>query len=291
MSEDIPASAAARCQVARHVNQQPTRTRAYTMGACFDAAIITASSTGWCSASRLRAQRARRQSFLAHAVTAASAELSANIGALPPEFGPRLRERAFDHARIGGRRWLEPFLANERAAAEQVYRGAADRFVALANEFLEVISSAGAEGFDQLPQRLPEETSFRVASRYYYRELTPLVRGTPLRATLDMLRPHRRMIVAARRDAAAYLKRLLEMNSKLVENDLTERILESRRRLEGEIHALLRSVISTAQRVLNRARLVHAGGTSAVEAAIARLDVLGDEVASMSRALDPVDTL
>ena len=76
------------------------------------------------------------------------------------------------------------------------------------------------------------------------------------------------------RAAAAYLDSVLRMNCTLVANDLDERVLESRRLLEGEIQKTLQQVTASATRALPQARAAHAAGASAIAAALARLDGL-----------------
>jgi hypothetical protein len=89
------------------------------------------------------------------------------------------------------------------------------------------------------------------------------------------------------RDAGEFLDLLLETNSERVRNDLDNRVAESRRRLETEIRTMLRELSTTAERALGRAREAHAAGAPSVAASIARLEVIGAELAGMSANSTP----
>jgi hypothetical protein len=60
------------------------------------------------------------------------------------------------------------------------------------------------------------------------------------------------------------------------------RVLESRHWLETEIRILLREVTAVAERALDHARKLQAEGATAVDTALARLDALEAEVASLA---------
>lgn len=221
---------------------------------------------------------ARREAFLARVGPEAAAELDRTIDAIPACPGPTLRSRALAAARAIGRQRLEPWLQEEQRAAEAAYRDIADHFVTLANDFLAQVHRGGGEYLDRLPTRIGNEAGFRVPSRYYFHQLHPLVYGSPLRTLLDALRPSARERAVVRRDAAAYLQDLLSMNTTLVQNDLDQRVVESRQRLEAQIQGLLRGVYVAVERALDRARAAHAVGTQAVAAALAHLDALRQRV-------------
>jgi hypothetical protein len=67
-------------------------------------------------------------------------------------------------------------------------------------------------------------------------------------------------------------------SSARVANDLTERTLESRRRLEAEIRSILDHAAASAARALERARSSQQEGTIAVAREIAQLDHLHERV-------------
>lgn len=226
---------------------------------------------------------ARRTAFLDRAIPAAAAELDAAIDALPQR-GLSLRTAALAAARDIGRRWVEPWLAEEQRAAESAYRGIADHFVTLSNDFLHQVHQRGGEYLDRLPTAIDNETGFRVPSRYYFHQLLPLVYGSPLRITLDVLSPASRQREVVQRDARKYLTDLLGMNTTLVQNDLDQRVTDSRQRLEAQIQGLLRSVYTAVERALERARAAHAAGEQAVAAALAELAQLRSRVQALAPA-------
>jgi uncharacterized protein (UPF0335 family) len=68
-----------------------------------------------------------------------------------------------------------------------------------------------------------------------------------------------------------------------VQNDILNRVQESRGRLEVEIRKLLHEVSRIAVEALTHAREARAAGAAAVEAAVARLDRLECEVSDLSK--------
>jgi peptidoglycan hydrolase CwlO-like protein len=73
----------------------------------------------------------------------------------------------------------------------------------------------------------------------------------------------------------------LEVNSSRVQNDVLNRIQESRDRLQVEIRKLLHQVSRIAEQALDRARKVKEEGTPAVQSAIDRLDRLERNVSAL----------
>src|SRR5437868_2832976 len=72
--------------------------------------------------------------------------------------------------------------------------------------------------------------------------------------------------------AQSFLHRLLETNAARVENDLKQRLCANRERLESEIRFTLAEAIRTAERAMERARIVQAEGQDAVRLAVRRLE-------------------
>ncbi|MGP8187899.1 MAG: hypothetical protein ACLQKY_17700, partial [Terracidiphilus sp.] len=77
------------------------------------------------------------------------------------------------------------------------------------------------------------------------------------------------------------LSHLLEVNSARVQNDVLNRIQESRDRLEVEIRKLLHEVSRIAEQALDRARKVKEDGEPAVQSAIERLNRLERDVSAL----------
>jgi hypothetical protein len=82
-------------------------------------------------------------------------------------------------------------------------------------------------------------------------------------------------------DAREFLQHLLEVNSSRVQNDVLNRIQESRGRFEVEIRKLLHEVSHIAVQALDRARKVKEEGTPAVQSAIERLDRLERDLSAL----------
>jgi hypothetical protein len=70
----------------------------------------------------------------------------------------------------------------------------------------------------------------------------------------------------------------LEINSARIQNDVLNRIQDSRGRLEAEIRRLLHEISRIAEQALDRARRVKEEGAPAVESAIERLSRLERDV-------------
>ena len=84
-------------------------------------------------------------------------------------------------------------------------------------------------------------------------------------------------------DAREFLRHLLETNIARVQNDVLNRIQESRDRLEVEIRKLLHEISRTAEQALERARRVKQEGAPAVQAALERLNQLERAVSALSK--------
>jgi polyhydroxyalkanoate synthesis regulator phasin len=84
------------------------------------------------------------------------------------------------------------------------------------------------------------------------------------------------------RDAGAYLEGLLTSNSARIQNDLIERVRESRRRLEAEIRERLSTALILAEEAFARARTRHAAGAAAVRAEIETLETLRRAVENLA---------
>jgi GTP-binding protein EngB required for normal cell division len=216
-----------------------------------------------------------RDGFLSSALEPAERELVAEIDAAAAGASRRpLRARARDAAAGIARRRLDAWLASEQPAAEALYRGAAERFLALGNEFLRRFVEHAELGPETFPAELGPEAGFRAKSRLFYTELLAVAQPSLLSWVLDRVRTPGALRRAVGRDAAAYLERLLFSNSARIQNDLIERVRESRRRLEAEIRSRLLEAVQSAVSALERAKARHAEGEASVAAEIGRLDGL-----------------
>jgi len=101
---------------------------------------------------------------------------------------------------------------------------------------------------------------------------------SPLGWLLDLLSPPGMARRQIEREASDRVERLLHTNATRVMNDLDERVLESRRRLEGELQEYLRGVYASAERALQRARSRWKTGQAAVQTEVERLKALRSRV-------------
>jgi hypothetical protein len=224
-----------------------------------------------------------RDAFLARAVPAARAELSAALATAGMPRGNALRRHAFSLAQDIYRHWVDRWRAEEQPAAERAYRDATERFVSMANVFLERLAASGDSALAAaMPRTLDPEIGFRTKGRLHYTEILSLTARSPLDWLGDLIRSRPAAVRALQQRAGAYLEHLLTTNAARVANDLDDRVLESRRRLESEVRARLRAVSESADRALHAARVEQEAGAPAVRAALARLDHLRGEVRSLA---------
>lgn len=228
---------------------------------------------------RLNAEFAlRREHFLAEAVPQAKRELDEQLHALAKERGPALRHHGNALAQEIYRKWVERWRTSELPIAELMYREAAGRFVELANGFLAQLAHSGNPELARLPRALEAESGFRVRSGLYYTEMMTLTTRSPFAWLVDLLRSAGSMRRSTEKSAAEYLERLLAANTARVRSDFDERVLESRRRLEAEVRALLRDVYASAERALAGTRARLAAGEEAVQSELRRLATLRGSV-------------
>lgn len=239
----------------------------------------------------------RRDAFLTETTPAAATELRTRIPGRLNEGTASLREQAFGLARHIAQDCLAPWFRSEEKFAEDLYRETTARFVELVNGFLAGVRETAAEGAHrsgesheadhggldpELAQALSAATAaresehgFRTASRFYFHDVESLVRATsPLPRLTDLLRPRAATVRDVERRAVWYLEQLLQINTTRVRNDVDERIIDSGRRLEAELRSVLRDVLASAERSLERARVVRAQGSERVTTEIHRLESL-----------------
>jgi len=210
--------------------------------------------------------------FLARAIPLAREELLTATRRLQG-YREQVRRQALRLAQDIALRWVDQWLAEAAPAAENLYRGAAERFAGLANDFLQRLATS-KEAFTSLPRAVNLDLGFRTPSRLYYTELMHLTGRSPQRWLLDQLSPPGMARRRIEREANDRVERLLQTNATRVMNDLDERVLESRRRLEGEVQEYLRAVYASAERALQRARSRWKTGQAAVQTAMERLQAL-----------------
>jgi GTP-binding protein EngB required for normal cell division len=223
----------------------------------------------------------RHKRFFNSAWTESEAEFGAEVPSIPLGFGPHYRRRVMYLAQEVSRRRVMPWLKVEQEEGERQYSAVALRFVEMGNNFLKKLADAGLSELTRMPHALDPEKGLRVRSRFIFEEFIGTAQPpSPLRWLADVFLP----LVGGRKhitnEAREFLRHLLEVNSARVQNDVLNRILESRDRLEVEIRKLLHEISRIAVQALDRARKVKEEGTPAVQSAIERLNRLEREVSA-----------
>jgi hypothetical protein len=224
----------------------------------------------------------RHREFLRSSWIKTEREFEQALPAIPDGFGPHYRRRVMHLAQEIARNQVMPWLRPEQEEGERQYRAVGLRFVGMGNSFLKRLADAGLSELTRMPHALDPERGFRVRSRFTFEDFIGTAQPpSPLRWLADVLLP----IVGARKvianEGRGFLRHLLEVNSSRVQNDVLNRIQESRDHLEVEIRKLLHEVRRIAEQALERARRVKEEGTPAVQSAVERLNRLEREVASL----------
>ena len=224
----------------------------------------------------------RHKQFFTSAWTESEAEFNSGLSRVPLCFGPHYRRRVMHLAQEVSHRKIMPWLKPEQEEGERQYRAAALRFVKMGNNFLKKLADAGLNELARMPHALDPERGFRVRSSFIFEDFIGTAQPpSPLRWLADVLLPY----VGARKvitnEAREFLRRLLETNGARVQNDVLNRIQESRDRLEVEIRKLLHEISRIAEEALDRARKVKEEGTPAVQSAIERLNRLDLAVSAL----------
>jgi GTP-binding protein EngB required for normal cell division len=221
----------------------------------------------------------RRRRFFRSAWTESEAEFGEKLPSIQLGFGPAYRRRVMHLAQEISRRKVMPWLKPEQEEGERQYRAVALRFVQMGNNFLTKLADAGLSELTRMPHALDPEKGFRVRSRFIFEDFIGTAQPpSPLRWLADIFLP----FVGARKvitnEAREFLRELLEVNSSRVQNDVLNRIQESRDRLQVEIRKLLHEISRIAEQALDRARRVKEEGTPAVQSTIERLSRLERDV-------------
>jgi hypothetical protein len=180
------------------------------------------------------------------------------------------------------RRRVMPWLKPEQEEGERQYSAVALRFVEMGNNFLKKLAGAGLSELTRMPHAPDPEKGLRVRSRFTFEDFIGIAQPpSPLRWLADIFLPFLGGRKVMANDAREFLRHLLEMNSERVQNDVLNRIQESRGRLEVEIRKLLHEVSRIAEQALDRARKIQEEGTPAVRSAIERLNRLERDVSAL----------
>jgi hypothetical protein len=224
----------------------------------------------------------RHKRFFQSAWTESETEFDEELPSVPSGFGPHHRRRLMHLAQEISRRRVTPWLKLEQEEGERQYRAVALRFVEMGNNFLKKLAAAGLSELTRMPHALDPEKGLRVRSRFTFEDFIGTAQPpSPLRWLADVFLPFvngRKLIT---NEAREFLQHLLEVNSSRVQNDVLNRIQESRDRLEVEIRKLLHEVSRIAEQALDWARKVKEEGTPAVQSAVDRLNRLEQEVSAL----------
>ena len=224
----------------------------------------------------------RHKKFFSSAWNDSELEFNRDLTSVPLGFGPHFRRRVMHLAQKISRCKVMPWLKPEQEEGERQYRAVATRFVEMGNNFLKKLAGAGLSELTRMPHALDPESGLRVRSRFVFEDFIGTAQPpSPLRWLADVFLP----LVGARKvitnEAREFLRLLLETNSARVQNDVLNRIQDSRGRLEAEIRRLLHEISRIAQQALDRARKVKEEGTPAVQSAVERLSGLEREVLAL----------
>ena len=229
----------------------------------------------------------RRKQFFDLSWAESEKEFDEELPGVRRGFGPRYRHRVMHLAQDISQRKVMPWLKPEQEEGERQYRVAALRFVEMGNNFLNTLSSAGLSELTRMPHALDPEKGYRVRSDFSFEKfLGTADPPSPLRWLADIVLP----LVGARKvitnEAREFLEHLLDTNSSRVQNDVLNRIQESKDRLEVEIRKLLYEISRIAEQALQRAKKVREEGTPAVQSAVERLNRLERDVSAAVAAPD-----
>ncbi len=224
----------------------------------------------------------RHKQFFSSSWTESVAEFNDDLQSIPLGFGPHYRRRVMHLAQEISRRKIMPWLKPEQEEGERQYRAVALRFVEMGNNFLKKLADAGLSELTRMPHALDPEKGLRVRSSFSFEKFIGTAEPpSPLRWLADVFLPYvgaRKMIT---NEAREFLRHLLETNSARVQNDVLNRIQESRDRLEVEIRKLLHEISRIAEQALDRARKVKEDGAPAVQSAVERLNRIEQEVLAL----------
>ena len=194
--------------------------------------------------------------------------------------GGSLQAQAMEEAHRLSVHAVNEWLQTIEPEANALYRGATERLIRVANEYLSrVATDAGDVDADDLPS----EIGFRARRHFYFTSLMHVTGGSPLTWLIGRFAPEdmRQRYVA--RAAAEYLTHLLESNSHRVENDLKERARESRRWLEGQIRTRLAGALQSAERAVTVATKKQHLSEMEVQQELDRVHALRGELAPLVR--------
>jgi Dynamin family len=220
----------------------------------------------------------RRDAFLESVRKPAHQKLRSLLRTQPKAIGPKYRRAVMRFSQEIARSLVHPWLSIERDFAEQEYQGMANRFIDLANDFLERVRTMDSD-LVHLPEAMRADETLQSRSKFQFYDFIDLAMpSSPLRYLLDIFLGSIRFYSPIHSHAHGFLDRLLDTNGERVGNDLEDRVRESRTKLQAEVSKMLHELSRVAERSLERARNAHAEGDKAVKSAVLGLDKLEAEL-------------
>ncbi len=227
----------------------------------------------------------RQKVFFSSVLPNANKEFEEYVLSVPKGLGPGYRRRLTARAQEIASQYVVPWLKPEQEEGERQYRQVANRFVRIANDFLRKLADAGIPQLARVPHALDAEKGFRVRSEFSFNWLLTLAAPpSPLRWLADVVLAAVGARIIITNEARAFLVHILEVNCARVQNDILNRMQDSRGRLETEVRKVLHEVSRIAEEALVRARKVKEEGEPAVEAELARLDDLERQVSALTES-------
>jgi GTP-binding protein EngB required for normal cell division len=222
----------------------------------------------------------RREGFLKQTQVLAQKELAQHLRSIAQRRnGPAYRRDLNHLAQNIARAQLTPWLESEAKYAEEVFCKTARRFIEYGNSLLRRLAQTGIPDLEPLPEELGQEQSLRAHSHFYFHVMENLATpASPLLLISDLVLGGLGLRSGIVQDTQEFLDHLLEVNTSRVQNDVDERVRESRKKLEAELRGVLRDASAIADRALARARAARAAGAPAVEAALTRLKSIELEI-------------
>jgi ribosome biogenesis GTPase A len=230
--------------------------------------------------------RVQREQFLEAVRREAAAELAAELAAANLSRAA-IRRHAMDLAGTIAHSKLAAWCREIEPRADELYANVMRRFVDLTSELLGRLRSSGEPILAALPPELVADIGLTARPRFFFHEMLARAASGPADWLASRVLSRRAAIAAATRDAGEYLDRLLDTNTARLTNDLAERVVESRRKLESEIRRQLRGLVSNAENAIRRAEQTRAAGEDSIRHELSRIAALRARVMSLRPAGAP----
>lgn len=227
---------------------------------------------------------ARREEFLKAQALGAEKELHERLTSVPiRRNGARYRREVMRVAQDVAFERIVPWLEQEARDAEDSYRRATNRFIELSNHFVRRFADMAFPESANLVEPLDLEQAEVGRSRFEFHTIERVAApASPLLFVADIAVGISGLLGGILRDAREFLAQLLEVNSSRAHRAVEDRLLESRRELEGEIRRVLRDAILTAEQALARARAAAELGARGTAEALARIESAERELRSLN---------